>query len=167
MKSKLTDVPAMVLVGQITDNDKILSRAEETYSNYCQQGDKISFKVLDASTDELLVMDAAGDVEWNDMGISMITLVDKFMPTEVSLGNAYPNPFNPSTMLSYDVPADMNVSLSIYDMRGRMVSELVNDMREQGSYNVTWNADQNASGIYMIKLIAGSTVQTQKIMLVK
>ncbi|SVE37037.1 uncharacterized protein METZ01_LOCUS489891, partial [marine metagenome] len=89
------------------------------------------------------------------------------LPTEVSLSNAYPNPFNPTTMLSYDVPADMTVSLGIYDMRGRLVDELVNDMREQGRYNVTWNADEYASGFYMVKLVAGSTMQTQKIMLVK
>jgi len=43
----------------------------------------------------------------------------------------------------------------------------VNDMRTQGSYQVVWNADQYASGVYMIKLMAGSTVQIQKIMLVK
>ena len=61
----------------------------------------------------------------------------------------------------------MNVSLSIYDMRGRLLNELVNDMREQGSYKVTWDADQHASGVYMVKMIAGNTVQTQKIMLVK
>ena len=112
-------------------------------------------------------MDVTGDIEWNAMGISVINLTNNFIPTEVSLGNAYPNPFNPTTMLRYSVPSDMNVSLSIYDMRGRLVNELVNDMREQGSYQVTWNADQHASGVYMIKLTAGSTVQMQKIMLVK
>jgi hypothetical protein len=83
------------------------------------------------------------------------------------LNDAYPNPFNPSTMLSYDVPSDMNVNLSIYDMRGRLVDELVNDMRELGSYQIIWNADQYASGVYMIKLMAGSTMQVQKVMLVK
>ena len=87
------------------------------------------------------------------MGISVVNLTDRILPTEVSLSNAYPNPFNPSTMISYDVPADMNVSLAIYDMRGRLVNELVNDMREQGRYEMTWNADQHASGIYMIKII--------------
>ena len=112
-------------------------------------------------------MDADGNIEWNTMDISVINLTDRFLPTEVSLSNAYPNPFNPTTMLSYDVPADMNVSLSIYDMRGRLVNELVNDLREQGRYEITWNADQHASGVYMIKLVAGSTMQTQKVMLVK
>ena len=101
------------------------------------------------------------------MNISVVNLTNVFLPTEVSLSNAYPNPFNPVTMLTYDVPADMLVSMGIYDVRGRLVAELVNDMREQGRYEVTWNADQHSSGVYMIKMTAGSAVKVQKVMLVK
>jgi hypothetical protein len=154
---ELTDIPAI----------GIDSEGGEMYAGYAETGDKISFKVLDASTDELIDMDVAGDIEWNAMGISVINLTDIILPTEVSLSAAYPNPFNPTTMLSYEVPSDMNVNLGVYDMRGRLVEELINDMRESGSYQVTWNADQYASGVYMIKLMAGSTIQVQKVMLVK
>ena len=70
-------------------------------------------------------------------------------------------------MLTYDVPSDMAVSMGIYDVRGRLVDELVNDMREQGRYEITWNADQHSSGVYMVKMTAGSTVKVQKVMLVK
>ena len=101
------------------------------------------------------------------MGLSVINLSDTFLPTEVSLSNAYPNPFNPVTMLTYDVPSDMTVSMGIYDVRGRLVDELVNDMREQGRYEIAWNADQHSSGVYMVKMTAGTTVKVQKIMLVK
>jgi hypothetical protein len=101
------------------------------------------------------------------MGISVINLTDIILPTEVSLSNAYPNPFNPVTMLTYDVPSDMNVSMGVYDLRGRLVNELVNGLREQGRYDVTWNADQHSSGVYMIKMTAGSAVKVQKVMLVK
>ena len=79
-------------------------------------------------------MDVEGDVMWHNMGLSVINLTDTFLPTEVSLGNAYPNPFNPVTMLTYDVPSGMNVGLGIYDVRGRLVEELVNDMHDQGRY---------------------------------
>ena len=142
---------------------------DEWTAGYMIQGDKVSFKVLDASTGELVTMDAEGDIEWtsNLTTMSVINLTDKFLPTEVSLSNAYPNPFNPVTMLTYDVPSDMVVSMGIYDVRGRLVDELVNDMREQGRYEVTWNADQHSSGVYMIKMTAGSAVQIQKVMLVK
>ena len=90
-----------------------------------------------------------------------------YLPTEINLSNAYPNPFNPVTKFSYDVPSDMEISLGVYDLRGRLVDALVNDLHTQGRYDITWNADQHASGVYMIKLVAGHTVQVQKVMLVK
>jgi len=162
-----TDVSAMGLIGEVKDNGKLLSRSDETSSNYCKKGDQISFKVWDESQQKLIDMESDGNIEWHNMGMSVINLTDKFLPTEVSLSNAYPNPFNPVTMLTYDVPSDMVVSMGIYDVRGRLVDELVNDLREQGRYEVTWNADQHSSGVYMIKLTAGSTVQVQKVMLIK
>ena len=61
----------------------------------------------------------------------------------------------------------MTVSMGVYDVRGRLVDELVNDMREQGRYKIAWNADQYSSGVYMVKMTAGTTVKVQKIMLVK
>jgi len=142
---------------------------DEWTAGYMLPGEKVSFKVLDASTGELVTMDAEGDIAWtsNLTTMSVINLTDKFLPTAVSLSNAYPNPFNPVTMLTYDVPSDMVVSMGIYDVRGRLVDELVNGMREQGRYEVTWNADQHSSGVYMIKMTAGSAVQIQKVMLVK
>jgi hypothetical protein len=132
-----------------------------------KDGDKISFKVLDASSGDLLDMETDGNIQWINNGIEVINMTDVFLPTEVSLSNAYPNPFNPVTMLTYDVPSDMTVSMGIYDVRGRLVDELVNDMREQGRYEITWNADQHSSGVYMVKMTAGSTVKVQKVMLVK
>ena len=137
------------------------------YAGYCKAGDKITFKVLDASSGNFVEMETEGDVEWSELGVSIVNLTDKYLPTEVSLSNAYPNPFNPVTMLSYDVPSNMTISLGVYDVRGRLVDELVNDLRDQGRYDVTWNADAHSSGIYMIKLVAGSTVKVQKVMLVK
>ena len=154
---ELTDIPA---IGVDTDGG-------DMYTGYAEAGDKISFKVLDASTGELVEMDSEGDIEWSHFNMSVINLTDKFLPTEVSLSNAYPNPFNPATMLTYDVPSDIVVSMGVYDVRGRLVDELVNGMREQGRYEVTWNADQHSSGVYMIKMTAGSTVKIQKVMLIK
>ena len=136
---------------------------DEWTAGYMLPGEKVSFKVLDASTGELVTMDAEGEIEWtSNLTMSVINLTDKFLPTEVSLSNAYPNPINPVTMLTYDVPSDMVVSMGIYDVRGRLVDELVNGMREQGRYEVIWNADQHSSGVYMIKMTAGSAVQVQK-----
>ena len=99
--------------------------------------------------------------------MSVISLTDQYLPTEINLSNAYPNPFNPVTMLSYDVPFEMDISLGVYDLRGRLVDELVNKSCDRGRYEVTWNAEKNASGVYIVKLVAGNTVKLQKVMLVK
>ncbi len=111
-------------------------------------------------------MQADAELIWNYMGMPIVNLTDT-LPMEISLKDAYPNPFNPTTTLSFVVPSEMNVSLAIYDMRGRLVNELVNDMRQRGHHQVTWNADQFASGVYMVKLVTGSTVNVQKVMLIK
>ena len=111
--------------------------------------------------------DLDGDVSWNNVGITEVNMTDIILPTEVSLSNAYPNPFNPTTMMTYDVPSDMNVSIGVYDVRGRLVHELVNDMREQGRYDVIWNAENQSSGVYFMKLVAGNTMKTQKMVLIK
>ena len=100
----------------------------------------------------------------------MVTLSDGLMlPTEVSLHNAYPNPFNPVTKIEYDLPSDMFVNLSIYDIRGRLVSELVNQMQTGSfnSYQVVWNAEMQSSGVYFVRLTAGNSIKTQKVMLLK
>ena len=112
-------------------------------------------------------MDSEGEIKWANLRFSVINLTDRFLPKKVNLSNSYPNPFNPTTKLNYDVPSDMNINLGVYDVRGRLVDELVNDIRKPGRYEVTWNADQHSSGVYMFKLVAGSTVQLQKVMLVK
>ena len=71
------------------------------------------------------------------------------------------------TPFSIDLPSNFDVSLPVYDVRGRLVSELVSGMKEQGSYVAIWDAADQASGVYFMKLVAGTSVQTQKVMLVK
>ena len=103
-------------------------------------------------------------------GHAMVTLSDGLaFPTEVALHNAYPNPFNPVTTIEYDLPSDMFVNLSIYDIRGRLVADLVNELQSGSvnSYQVIWNAELQSSGVYFVRLIAGDAVQNQKIMLIK
>jgi len=154
---EFTDIPA---IGVDTDGGQM-------YTGYCKAGDKITFKVLDASTGSLVDMDVEGDVMWNNMGISIINLTDIFLPTEVSFGNAYPNPFNPTTTLSFAIPIDSEVSLSIYNLQGREVVSLINGNMEAGYHSVVWNADSHSSGVYFVKMVAGDYISTQKLMLVK
>ena len=84
---------------------------------------------------------------------------------------AYPNPFNPSTTIEYNLPKDISayVNLSIYDVRGRLVTELVNESQKDSveNYKIVWNADKMASGLYFVKLTVGDVSKNQKIMLIK
>ena len=65
-------------------------------SSYCAESDKITFKVLVTSSGELIDMYADAELEWNNLGIAIINLNEK-LPTAISLGKAYPKPFNPTT----------------------------------------------------------------------
>lgn len=70
------------------------------------------------------------------------------------LSQNYPNPFNPTTEISYAVPQKSKVKLTIFDILGNEVSRLVNDVKTAGEHNVTWTAENLASGIYMLRLEA-------------
>lgn len=89
------------------------------------------------------------------------------LPTDFSLSQNYPNPFNPSTIISYQLPEQSNVSLKIYDMLGREIKTLVNDVKPAGIYNVNFNADNISSGIYFYTLNTHGFTQSKKMMLVK
>ena len=122
-------------------------------------------------TNSTIVSVDGSSIEYQPIGHIVVTALDEVLPNTVSLHDAYPNPFNPSTTISYNVPSSMHVNLSIYDIRGRLVTELVNGYHEaQGisdPYKAIWNADMQASGVYFVRLTAGNTVENQKIMLIK
>ena len=87
--------------------------------------------------------------------------------SEITLGDAWPNPFNPVTRISYSVPEAMPVRLAIYDVTGRLVELLVDGTRSAGEHFVTWEAKNVPSGIYFYRLEAASVVETRKMILLK
>ena len=95
------------------------------------------------------------------------TETDVVMPTESSLGYAYPNPFNPTTSLDYSVANDTYVSIAVYDISGQVVETLVDNYKNAGNHSVVWNADNHSSGIYFIGMKVDGNHYTQKLMLVK
>ncbi len=96
-----------------------------------------------------------------------VTLRANPMVTEFRLDQNFPNPFNPSTVISYQLPASSEVSLVVYDMLGREVQTLVNTRQAAGSYQVQFNAASLTSGVYFYRLQAGSFLETKKMLLVK
>jgi thermitase len=93
---------------------------------------------------------------------SIETVPDRFI-----LSNNYPNPFNPSTVIEYTLRDPVNVKLEIYDILGRRVAVLVNEIQQPGRYGVTWDASYASSGTYLYRIQAGSFVETRRMILMK
>ena len=89
------------------------------------------------------------------------------LPNIVELDQNYPNPFNPSTTIGYSVPHISDVSLTVYDISGRVVSQLINTRKSAGKYTVSFDASNLASGLYIYRLQVGSTLVTKKMTLIK
>ena len=89
------------------------------------------------------------------------------IPYGYSLSKNYPNPFNPSTNIKFDIPVKENVRLVVYDQLGREVRELVNETLSTGSYEYLFTANNLSSGLYYYTLQTGNYTQTKKMLLVK
>ena len=89
------------------------------------------------------------------------------LPKEFSLSQNYPDPFNPSTTIGYQVPASGFITLKVFDVLGREVATLVNGVEDPGFKSVRWNATHEASGVYIYRLQAGDFVQTRKLLLLR
>ncbi len=86
---------------------------------------------------------------------------------DFSLEQNYPNPFNPVTKISFSIPRDGMVNLSVYNVLGEKVAVLVDEIRNAGNHSIDFNASELASGIYVYRLQAGSYIATKKMMLIK
>ena len=101
------------------------------------------------------------------VGTTSITNIGNDIPKEFKLFNNYPNPFNPTTDIKYDLPKSGLVSLKVYDINGRLVKEVVNQMQVAGSYTARFEASNLSSGIYFYQLTAGEFKAQNKMLLIK
>ena len=104
------------------------------------------------------------DPTGNTVGIEII---ESEIPGQFRLEQNYPNPFNPSTILRYQLPTRSHVTLKVYDVLGREVATLVDELQDAGSKTIQWNAAGFASGVYLYKLVARDFVETKKLLLLK
>jgi hypothetical protein len=88
-------------------------------------------------------------------------------PNEFYLFQNSPNPFNPSTMISYQLPRNGNASLTVYDVLGNQVATLVDEFKPAGKYKVEFDAAKLPSGIYFYKLQVENFLDTKKMILIK
>ena len=89
------------------------------------------------------------------------------IPSLITLGDAYPNPFNPSTTFDLQVAVAGHVSLNVYNLKGNIVGSLINNTVDPGNYNITWDASNLSSGVYLLRAETANSIATQKVTLVK
>ncbi|MFY0684946.1 MAG: T9SS type A sorting domain-containing protein [Balneola sp.] len=89
------------------------------------------------------------------------------LPSSVELYQNYPNPFNPTTTLSFYMPEDGNVKLSVFNIVGQPVAVLIQETMSKGEHNLEWDASDMPSGIYIYQLEIGANIMTRKMTLVK
>jgi len=126
---------------------------------------------LTSETGDEMVLDGTGEI--------VVPSAERFIlerkavvPLVFTLHQNFPNPFNPTTTLRYDLPEENHVTLTVYDMLGRMVTQLVNTSQKAGFKSVQWNATDSmgrpvSAGVYLYHIRSGEFVQTRKMVLLK
>ena len=135
------------------------------------QGDHISLLAVDNNLYALWMADYSGIYQvW--ASIFNLTVLSADEPNDVlvdhfNLFQNYPNPFNNTTVIRYSVKEESHVSIKVFDTIGREITELVNETKISGQYEISFNADKLSSGIYFYRLTAGNFADTKKFILLK
>ena len=118
-----------------------------------------------SSTHHRDVIEAIMNPTW--FGVNDVPGATNTLPSTITLQGNYPNPFNPSTTISFDLPIQTDVKLTVFDVLGREVATLVNSTLSAGSHHVLFDGSSLASGIYMTRLEAGNMSLSSKMVLMK
>ena len=126
-------------------------------------GDMRSVDVINVSSDDQIIV---------RVGNAVLGVESEALPTEFVLGQNYPNPFNPMTQISYQIPQDSDVNITIYDLMGHKIKSLINSSQKAGYKSIFWNATNEigspvAAGMYIYTIEAGSFRQSKKMLLLK
>ena len=142
--------------------------------DYQTEGTETRLLVISPETDELFSFEGEFEIKETIIANSQFEVTQVDMPslvTEFKLGDAYPNPFNPTTSLTLSLPMAGHVSMQIYNVMGQVVATLVNGYMDATEvdkpYTFTWDASSVSSGVYFVKVEANGFSKNQKIMLVK
>jgi len=89
------------------------------------------------------------------------------IPTNFGLSQNYPNPFNPSTNIEFSVPVRSSIKIEVYDINGRLVDILFNGEKNAGIHSISWDAKNNSSGFYLLRMQSPKGIETRKMLLIK
>ena len=106
-------------------------------------------------------------VLFSDRSGNRIQTITGVLPDGIFLHPNYPNPFNPVTTITYELPAGELITLSMFDMAGKQVGELVNGYQSAGIHSIEFDGNGLSSGTYVVTLKQGQQIQSKKILLLK
>ncbi|MBT3232670.1 MAG: T9SS type A sorting domain-containing protein [Calditrichaeota bacterium] len=138
-----------------------------------QIGEAFTLTMWDAKLDREIELTHETNMEGNRLiyetdGLSILEMeIEASIPDEFFLSDAYPNPFNASVRLSYGLPEDVVVKISVYDISGRLVSTLISSKFKAGIHSVIWESRSSAAGIYFIQMSTGDFRSIRKVTLLK
>ena len=140
--------------------------------NYAHNGlPAVSVYRLKYRDDEIVVAThgrGVWTVPWAEIDVSVDEDNISELPKSFSLEPNYPNPFNPSTTITFNMPEEAKVRITVFDVIGRKVATLTDQVYAAGTHEMVWDASSYASGVYFYRMeAAGKLIQTQKMMLVK
>ena len=139
-------------------------------------GDELSFRLWRADTgDEYILQPVYSDNSYGNPGVVYVDslIVEKKVavaepsPAAFTLAQNVPNPFNPTTSISYTLPEAAKVTLTIYSALGTTVGTIVDEWQPAGSHTVEWDGSVQASGVYFYRLDAEGYIDTKRMVLVK
>ncbi|MFA6467816.1 MAG: T9SS type A sorting domain-containing protein [Bacteroidota bacterium] len=142
--------PKTILSGDFDDNNSVMTIASSN-----------TWFAVDFSTSDKPFVHQGG------IFLAVEDRVGKTIPQEFALEQNYPNPFNPNTQFRYTVAQEGLVSIAVYDLLGREVATLVNEVKQPGVYRMSWYGAGFSSGVYFYKMQTRSFVATKKMMLMK
>ena len=156
-RGQYTDIPVMGNDGTGNTND------------YCQDGDSPIFKFYDISNNEFYDLNSNDIPVWENNSIFHLNELFSINshPVTYSLSKPYPNPFNPITTIDFSIPVESHLSIIIYDINGKQIDILYDQMIKEGYYNINWDGNDLASGVYFVNMISGNYNSVQKMILLK
>ncbi|RMG38109.1 MAG: choice-of-anchor D domain-containing protein [Methanobacteriota archaeon] len=140
----------------LTDNDPANDRVAKKLAKKVNKRRKIAAGII-----------PAGNILYKGMNLQGFNWSFDNAPKEFNLYHNFPNPFNPSTTIRYDLPKDVRVTITVYNLLGQKVATLVNGYQNAGRYQVQFDASRLASGLYFYHLRAGQYNKVRKMILMK